>query len=584
MGKKEISKKTENKTIDRLAYFDLEEFERIYKQEKVNIIQEHDVKELKHKLVDIKEYKNLNEYFEDTVYFTTEGSIFVKMRDVESYNPFVLKSYSVDGFGKAYGKFITNLLPKYTDTFAKRYIPNIYSGNFDICKETRRINLARPFNYTHKPDFKPTEETRKKADEVLSFMSDIICAKNQDVFNKWKMWISCLTKRKQTEALVYLVGKGGTGKSTVLKCLQNMLGAGSQAMTENILSGSDMFNNQMAGTVLGYVEETAEHSHDNYEAKKITRTLKRLSTEQYVTVRKMQCEGYSVLNIINFLIITNDVRDVIPNRRTWTIEPSVERQGDKRYFARINELICDRDVLQLLFNEFYENKCEDFLKVEINNGELNADVNSAKTRDSYMQEFLFEHFVLKNNSKQEMTTKQLYKYFVDNNIGDKKAEEYNEKFVKADIRNLLVKTGNQFEHTDLYDVSKDGITKRLKVNNWTEERFVREKERIEGKQFAPLIEDDEDKESKTIKELKAEIQRLNERLKQYEEKKEEVKVEVVKVEVKEEEKKPELKIEIPDEPIIEIVKTQITSSQNKKIRREFATDLQQNFVIKPIKF
>ena len=367
-------------------------------------------------------------------------------------------------------------------------------------------------------------------------------------------------------------GKGGTGKTTFKNILNGMMGGASQLITDQILSGQDMFNSSMNGTSLGYVEETAGHGIENSKAKDIERTLKRLSTEKFITLRRMQTEGYEVTNIINFMILTNDLCDVIPNRRTWVIEPSVERQKDTVYFANLSGIMADRDVMQVLFNKLFDVKCENFVSLVLPQTEVMSDIkNTEQMRDTYMQVFLYEHFVLNECKHKEMTTKQVYDMFKAKCPTHKKAQEHNEKYVRADIRNILLKTGGMLHKVDLFDTSKDGIMKRLAVNGWCEERIKREKDVIEARTASVLGEfeiKEEVVESNTIMSLKAEMAIMMKRI---------ADLEKENAELKEELENPSNEVLPNDVPIPEV--TVITTTNDgtstiKKIRKNFFADMQ----------
>lgn len=579
MSKKIESKKTETQS---LAYFILEEFQRLVTLDKQRINKAIDVnddvneilKKTKKKLEERDSYKLANKYFDDTVFFTREGAVFIKLEDINKYKPYILKGHSIQTFNNVYGPQIENMIPKYTKCVLARFTADVFVGDFEICHATKRINLARPFNFKYIGDFKPKDEvkTQKGVQEIEDFILNVVCAKHVEVYEAIKKWISSMFHRQQTETLLYLVGKGGTGKTTFKNILNGMMGGASQLITDQILSGQDIFNSSMNGTSLGYVEETAGHGIENSKARDIERTLKRLSTEKFITLRRMQTEGYEVTNIINFMILTNDLCDVIPNRRTWVIEPSVERQKDTVYFANLAGIMADRDVMQVLFNKFFDVKCENFVSLVLPQTEVMGDIkNTEQMRDTYMQVFLYEHFVLNECKHKEMTTKQVYDMFKAKCPTHKKAQEHNEKYVRADIRNILLKTGGMLHKVDLFDTSKDGIMKRLAVNGWCEERIKREKDVIEARTASVLGEfevKEEVVESNTIMSLKAEMAIMMKRI---------ADLEKENAELKEELENPSNEVLPNDVPIPEV--TVITTTNDgtstiKKIRKNFFADMQ----------
>ena len=110
--------------------------------------------------------------------------------------------------------------------------------------------------------------------------------------------MSCYAHRKQSNAILILVGEAGTGKSKFIELLQTLFGASCKMMTDQVLSGQDMFNSSMIGTSIGYIEETNGKGESNYTD--IQRTLKRLSTSKYITCRKMQTDFFRCVKYYQF--------------------------------------------------------------------------------------------------------------------------------------------------------------------------------------------------------------------------------------------------------------------------------------------
>ena len=214
---------------------------------------------------------------------------------------------SAKTFNEVYGQTIKEFHPHILKQDTTRYEVDIYDENFTIDKKNKKINLALAFNFAF-TDSPLIEEEEEQIKYLLDeFLFKVISNSNEKSYNFLMDMLSCYAHRKQTNAILILVGEGGTGKSKFIELLQALFGSSCKMMTDQVMSGQDMFNSSMIGTSIGYIEETNGKGESNYTD--IQRTLKRLSTSKYITCRKMQTDAFDVLNIINFVVVTNFIKD-----------------------------------------------------------------------------------------------------------------------------------------------------------------------------------------------------------------------------------------------------------------------------------
>jgi hypothetical protein len=410
--------------------------------------------------IDSKELKKTLKYYHDHVFKTVQGNYFIQQTE----DPKKLTSMSCKAFNDVYGQTIKEFHPNLLKKDVVRYEVDIYDRNFIIDKENKKINLATPFNFEFTEE--PLIEEEK---DLLNFLLDefvfkVICASNQSVYDFVLDMMGCYAHRKQTEIILILVGEGGTGKSKFIELLQALFGQACKMMTDQVMGGQDMFNSSMIGTTIGYIEETNGKGESNYTD--IQRTLKRLTTSKYITCRKMQTDSFDVLNIINFVIVTNFIKDIKHDRRNLPVEPSTHRINDKDFYGKITGILKNERVMSGLFNMLYNRDYKVWARKLPATDILNDFTEQSSMKLVY--EFFIDEMIHKSVSE-KMTLNDmfpLYEKFLHAKGKDFKASE---TIFKHEARQFLIKLPIKTLNKIWFDTSKATIKESLLKRHITEE-------------------------------------------------------------------------------------------------------------------
>ena len=440
--------------------FNLVTFEKVFTQEFKNLPEQ--LQSMPLNKIEGRCFPNTLKYYHDHVFKTTKGNYFVQTgNDKNVVTAFSAKTWDVV-YSQTIKEFCPNLLKKDTT----RYEVDIYDDNFTVCKTSRQINVARAFNFSFDDSMKIIEEEQAMLNELLEeYLLKVICNSNKDVYDFLLNLMSCYAHRKQSEIILIIVGEAGTGKSKFIELLQELYGSSCKMMSDQVMSGQDMFNSAMIGTSIGYIEETNGKGEANYTD--IQRTLKRLSTSKYISCRQMQTDAYDVLNIMNFVVVTNFIKDIKHDRRNATIEPSTWRMNDKEFYAKITKIIKNKRVMQALFNMVYNRKGYNVWEQKVPTTDVMRDFVEGSSIKP-IHEFFIDEFLFKTNVEKD-NLPHLWESFK-NYLAQKQVKfTPNETIFKHEARQFLTKIECKTLNKTWYDTSKQSITEALEKRKITNE-------------------------------------------------------------------------------------------------------------------
>lgn len=476
--------------------FNLMKFEKIISNEIDSIMEEMEGKQREDKytkkgkpikIEDIAGEKLVKtlEYYHKHVFKTTQGNYFVqKTADDKFITPMSAKT-----FNEVYGQTMKEFHPHLLKRDTVRYEVDIYDENFTIDKKGKRINLSQPFNFEF-----TSEPTLTEENELIDYIFDefifkVICASNKTVYEYVLDMISCYAHRKQTNIVLILVGDGGTGKSKFIEFLQAMFGQSCKMMSDQVMSGQDMFNSSMVGTSIGYIEETNGKGESNYID--IQRTLKRLSTAKYITCRKMQTDSFDVINLINFVVVTNFIKDIKHDRRNLPLEPSTHRINDRDFFSKVSAILNNGRLMQGCFNRLYNRKFDVWAR-EIPKTDILQDFTEKNVMRMIHEFFIDE--MIHNTAKEKYDMPSLFDMYKGYLMKHGKDMRVSETIFKHECRQFLTKlelsTGNKI----WYDTSIASITENLHKRKITNEM-------IEARKPADFDFDQQEQENDPVQEL-----------------------------------------------------------------------------------
>ena len=447
--------------------FQLEKFGKIFDEEFSSLPEQ--VRKMSMKQIEMSNFPKSKKYVDEHVFKTEKGSYFVKMGE-DKFIP-----YSENGFESTFGKTIRDYHPNFFKKNTVRYETEIYDEDFMICHKTRRINLANPFNFKLE-DVELIAEEKELYDFLMEeYLLKVIANGEKRILEFLLNVVSCWLHRKQSQIITIFVGLGGTGKSKFAELMFALLGSGSKPLTEDVLSGKDMFNGTLIGLVLGIFEETNGKGEANYMD--VQRSLKRLATSPAFMARLMQTDAYAVKNIINFLLMTNHLKDIKSDRRNFVIEPSTKRLEDKPFYAKITGIIQNKRIMQHLFNELYKREHEVWNK-EIPTTEVNDDLKEQASTNP-TNDFIVHMYLKESFNSEHMNMTELYSVYKDFCESQGKAfynSRMSENIFRHQIRQMFEKADYHKANKTYYLTSKPEILKVMKRFKISDEYIERKKQ------------------------------------------------------------------------------------------------------------
>ena len=182
------------------------------------------------------------------------------------------------------------------------------------------------------------KETKKKIELFLSYILEVICGDDKNVFNYVIKWMSNMIKGNKNDTVLYLKGEEGIGKSTMTDFLHNhVLGkniCSKSARNSDALRGS--FNKILCGQLLVVFEELPNFSEKEWEG--ISSILKDLVTNDVTHYADKYEKAVKCRNINNYIINTNvDAIKHSEGRRYFILPISSKRKGDLTYCGELKK-------------------------------------------------------------------------------------------------------------------------------------------------------------------------------------------------------------------------------------------------------
>ena len=206
---------------------------------------------------------------------------------------------------------------------------------------------------THYNLYKRPQQTKgDKPEMFLNFIKEIICNNDLDVYEYIVQYIHTLIKTGKTRQCIVMMGLKGTGKSTFIDILADLVGKEYYTPVNDIQRLTSNFNSIYEKSILIGVEEVVSSAGDYH---KVQNTLKTLITEDYKTIEKKGIDSYNIECYNNYIISTNGFNPVQvteDNRRYMILDVSDAKKGDNKYFKELKEYINENvEQIRYYFNE-----------------------------------------------------------------------------------------------------------------------------------------------------------------------------------------------------------------------------------------
>ncbi len=237
--------------------------------------------------------------------------------------------------------------------------------------------------------------------EGLDFMLHhimVMCDNDEDVYDYLILWIAHMIRKpaQKTGTVPVLISDGGSGKGSLLKLLEKMLGKSKVFdTTKPDLNVWGSFNPRMLDCYLVNINELHKS-----QIQKFMGVLKGLATDSSLTINIKGVSQFEVESFHRFIIMSNNHEPLTvadKDRRFFVIRSSDEYKDDKKYWTRFNEYLGDNDVLKTCY-EYFKNLKEADDLISKQKPETEHHKNLVELSKSKELEWL-EYFVLAKNPK-----------------------------------------------------------------------------------------------------------------------------------------------------------------------------------------
>ena len=285
-----------------------------------------------------------------------------------------------------------------------------------------KVNGRQYFNlfpgYMHQTP-KPLTH-KKEIDAIWNHVFEVLCSKNDLVFDYLKKWICNVVSGNKMRTCVYLMGGQGLGKSIIIEFIERcVLGKKIVFTTSDIGCVVGNFNGQLLGKVLLVLEEPPTESQSQWNS--FSNALKHLITGETLEIKEKHKTNFTVTNHVSAIISSNHPVVKIENddRRYLMADVSHHRVGDSKYFDELASYTTNKAVGEAFFwycKEFVKNN-PNFQEKVIPITEQKKDTIADNLHSVYT--FIKDKYVLKNlgiDDKYSHVYDNYVKYCFENNV------------------------------------------------------------------------------------------------------------------------------------------------------------------------
>ena len=153
--------------------------------------------------------------------------------------------------------------------------PVFYESNINLCPQ---LPIFKPYK-----DF--TDDIKSKVEIFLSFVKEVLCNKNLEIYNYLLKWLSNLSKGNKNDcALVLKTLTKGVGKSTLTTMLMEFVLGNDLCIETGSGPIKSNFNSILGGKLLVVFEEIETFTQSEWSA--VDCRLKRQITSNKITLEK----------------------------------------------------------------------------------------------------------------------------------------------------------------------------------------------------------------------------------------------------------------------------------------------------------
>lgn len=353
------------------------------------------------------------------------------------------------------------------------------------------LNDMEPYRFKFIENYEKTEEEKQFVDFYKELILNVICSDNTDYFTHiWKCFCAIVQGHK-LQAIIYLLGKGGCGKSYIVSIISYLLGSRFHPLA---LSELGQFNGNVYGKSLLNLDETKEAGKFRSELEKEAyKNMKRIATSQFLTlerkgkdqqVKKIECNLIITSNFIDpeeiaerrfnlFQCRFSKTQEYWDTCRDYVINPD---KHEKLYFALFCEMMAEN------VTEFIHNAQADYKK-------LNIDIKRSISSDTVPNGVFFLKSLALGCKDLEGSRMKLIEacneHLKSNDKIPIKKQTFTEQLENVGIYAVLNQHNKQF----MYSIKNAELIKKLKDNNFLTDEEIYYNQEKKGEKY-DIIEDE----------------------------------------------------------------------------------------------
>jgi len=280
--------------------------------------------------------------------------------------------------------------------------PYVYHQDIDVKqpkfferKGSQYMNLFGGYKWTTKKEYQSFSKSTKKSVELLwTHIKNILCSKNEELFNYTRNHLIHLVCGKKMKKGLYLKSGQGTGKSIVFEFLmEKVLGPSLFWKTSSPDVVIGQFNGQLEGKLILYLEEIRCKSVTEWDA--FSNALKDLMTASEIEIERKHGTPYLIYNLLSIIMVSNKeaLKLEYDDRRWIVLDISEEMKGNLVYFEELLTATRSEEVGEAFYWYCMENFDESFNPEKMPETESKMALRSKNLKP--IQKFLRDECILK---------------------------------------------------------------------------------------------------------------------------------------------------------------------------------------------
>jgi len=345
--------------------------------------------------------------------------------------------------------------------------------------ENYQVNIFYGFKNLKKPYSAYSDEMKNAVDKMNTFIKDIICSGEEDQYEHLIKWLSFMAKGGKNDAILYLKGIEGIGKSTFTDFIKEYV-IGNEITGKGEASHlTGDFNKQLMGKILVIFEELSTFGPNQWAGaccKLLDFATGKTCNYSDKYEKKVECE-----NLNNYIINTNMSAIKKLGRRYFVLDLSTKREKDMVYFADIRNRCYNDEVGEAYFNYLLEIDTVGYYaqNMPLTRAKTEATINAM----CLSHKFIKEEFILKkiginktpselydcyatfcNENSKTPLAKRFFKMDLEKvKILTKKSGVNKYKYTYAELDKIAREKGWLDEYDDYIDTTNDTITQSDKI-------------------------------------------------------------------------------------------------------------------------